>query len=201
MQCIYRQGNAECMISNLHEWKGPPGMGLMKAKWTCRLDCMSSCMAIEMIFQKCTITFKSSKMPCPKLKCNLMSNGWKACCIRKKCRASQKFIWALENNEIWARSVGCKTCTCEFSKIGQCSSPFSSMMQAPNDKIFNMKVVYLFKAINLVINLTSFGFGMRELCILEVDKNCLFNDDVPKWPIMFPLGTCPCKLNLTFLKE
>jgi hypothetical protein len=57
---------------------------MMQVKWMCRLDCVSSCMAIEMIFQKCTITFKSSKMPCPKLKCNLMSNGWEAYFIRNK---------------------------------------------------------------------------------------------------------------------
>jgi hypothetical protein len=57
---------------------------------------------------------------------------------------------------------------CEISKFGQCSSPSLSMMQAPNDKIFNMKVVYIFKEINLDLNFASFGFLMKKLWALEV---------------------------------
>jgi hypothetical protein len=43
-----------------------------------------------------------------------------------------------------------------------------------------MKVVALSNLFNLVTNLTSFGFGMKELCILEVEENHLFNGIGPK---------------------
>jgi hypothetical protein len=49
------------------------------------------------------------------------------------------------------------------------------MMQAPNDKIFNMKVVDIFKKINLDLNFASFGFLMRKLWALEVG---LFQDSM-----------------------
>jgi hypothetical protein len=102
---------------NVHGRRGPPCMGLYRRmegpiligiarytspnmNWTCKLDVNGSCMAIGMIFIKCTISLKPSKMPCPKSKCKLMSNGWKAYCIRNKCHVGQNFIWALEISEI-----------------------------------------------------------------------------------------------------
>jgi hypothetical protein len=42
------------------------------------------------------------------------------------------------------------------------------MMQASNDKTFNVNVVDLFKEINLDLNFASFGFLMKELWVLEV---------------------------------
>jgi hypothetical protein len=42
------------------------------------------------------------------------------------------------------------------------------MMQAPNDKIFHIKVVGILKTINLDLNFASFGFLMRKLWALEV---------------------------------
>ena len=48
-----------------------------------------------------------------------------------------------------------------------------------------MKVVALSNLFNLITNLTLFGFGMNELCILEVEENHLFNGNGPKWPIYF----------------
>ena len=42
------------------------------------------------------------------------------------------------------------------------------MMKAPNDKLFNMKGVDLFKAINVDLNFASFGFLMKNLWALEV---------------------------------
>jgi hypothetical protein len=42
------------------------------------------------------------------------------------------------------------------------------MMQAPNDKIFNTKVVDIFKTIDSDLNFASFGFLMKKLWALEV---------------------------------
>ena len=69
MPCIYSQSRAESVISNLHEWRVPPCMGLYRRmegtnpldlaswdhkwmKWTCNMDVISSCMAIESSFSK-----------------------------------------------------------------------------------------------------------------------------------------------------
>jgi hypothetical protein len=43
------------------------------------------------------------------------------------------------------------------------------MMQAPNDKHFNMKVVDLSKEINLDLNFASFGFLIKKSWALEVE--------------------------------
>ena len=56
----------------------------------------------------------------------------------------------------------------EVSKFGQCSSPSVSMIQAPNDKTLNMKVVDIFNTINLDLNFESFRFLMKMLWALEV---------------------------------
>jgi hypothetical protein len=42
------------------------------------------------------------------------------------------------------------------------------MMQAPNEKPSNIKVVDLFKTIKMELNLASFGFLIKELWALEV---------------------------------
>jgi hypothetical protein len=62
----------------------------------------------------------------------------------------------------------CKTCQGKVSKIGQLSSPSVLMMQAPNGKTSNIKVVDIFKTIKMDLNFASFGFLMKELWALEV---------------------------------
>ena len=47
----------------------------------------------------------------------------------------------------------------------------------------------------------TFGACIMELWILEVEENCLFNDEDQNGPIMFPHGIFPYKCNLTFIKE
>ena len=49
------------------------------------------------------------------------------------------------------------------------------MMKAPNDTIFNIEVVDLFKAINMDLKFASFGFLMKKLGALEVG---LFQDSM-----------------------
>ena len=49
------------------------------------------------------------------------------------------------------------------------------MIQASNDKTFNIEVVDMFKTINLDLNFASFGFFRRKLWALEVG---LFQDSM-----------------------
>ena len=58
-------------------------------------------------------------------------------------------------------------------------------MRVSNEKGSFIKVISLSKFFRMVTNLTSFGFVMKELCILEVEENHLFNGNGPKCPIMF----------------
>ena len=70
------------------------------------------------------------------------------------------------------RSLSTKTI--EFWKFPT-SSPSISMMQASNGKVSNIKVVYLFRMINLDIHFASFRFFMRKLWALKVE---LFQDSI-----------------------
>ena len=54
------------------------------------------------------------------------------------------------------------------------------MIQAPNDNMFNMKVVDIFKAINLDLNFQSFEFLIKKLWALEVGTFSHFNAFGPK---------------------
>ena len=174
-----------------------------------------------MIFQKCTITLKSSKMPCPKLKCNLMSNGWKTYCIRNKCYVDQNSIWALEINENWTWSVGCKTCICVIFQNWPKFKPFclndaSSKWQNLQYEscisfqgnqfalkfciiwIFDEEVMgtwsWTFSPFN-AFGPTSKSWKMKELYPWEVDPKLGFQS---KWPIMFWNGWWPSKIQINF---
>jgi hypothetical protein len=48
------------------------------------------------------------------------------------------------------------------------------LLWTSNGKSLFIKVVDISNILSLVTNLTSFGFGMKDLCILEVEENyCL----------------------------